>query len=95
MVPVRPHEVVHLGLLQVRSCLASQGALPLLVIIPDASLTFIRQTFPENEIRKGQLTMQLKRLRETQENITWPQNVDDLPVISWQSCTLLFLICRY
>ncbi|KAI0053187.1 delta9-fatty acid desaturase [Auriscalpium vulgare] len=42
------------------------------------------KVFPENEVKKGQLTMQLKRLRETQENLTWPQETD-LPVISWQS----------
>jgi stearoyl-CoA desaturase (Delta-9 desaturase) len=41
--------------------------------------------FPENEVRKGQLTMQLKRLREVQDGIQWPV-VNDLPVISWQSC---------
>ncbi|KAH9996219.1 delta 9-fatty acid desaturase protein [Russula vinacea] len=36
-------------------------------------------------VRKGQLTMQLKRLRETQEGLIWPQETTDLPVISWQS----------
>ena len=30
--------------------------------------------------------MQLKRLRETQDGLTWPQESTDLPVISWQSC---------
>jgi stearoyl-CoA desaturase (Delta-9 desaturase) len=29
--------------------------------------------------------MQLKRLRETQDGLLWPQETD-LPVISWQSC---------
>ncbi|KAK0432097.1 delta 9-fatty acid desaturase protein [Desarmillaria tabescens] len=43
------------------------------------------KVFPENEVRKGQLTMQLKRLRETQESLTWPMNSDDLPVISFKS----------
>ena len=42
--------------------------------------------FPDNEVRKGQLTMQLKKLRETQEGLEWPSNNDDLPVISWESC---------
>ncbi|KAK0478181.1 delta 9-fatty acid desaturase protein [Armillaria novae-zelandiae] len=41
--------------------------------------------FPENEVRKGQLTMQLKRLRETQESLVWPSNSDDLPVVSFDS----------
>jgi stearoyl-CoA desaturase (Delta-9 desaturase) len=30
--------------------------------------------------------MQLKRLRETQDGLLWPQESTDLPVISWQSC---------
>jgi stearoyl-CoA desaturase (Delta-9 desaturase) len=42
------------------------------------------KTFPDNEVRKGQLTMQLKRLREVQDEIQWPTE-NDLPVISWAS----------
>ena len=42
--------------------------------------------FPENEISKGVLAMQLKRLKRTQEAIRWPQQVEDLPVVSWESC---------
>ena len=30
--------------------------------------------------------MQLKRLRETQDGLLWPQESTNLPVISWQSC---------
>ena len=48
--------------------------------------------FPDNEVRKGQLTMELKKLRETQENLTWPSDNSDLPVISWESCTYFFFI---
>jgi hypothetical protein len=33
--------------------------------------------------------MQLKRLRETQDGLLWPQETTDLPVISWQSCELV------
>jgi stearoyl-CoA desaturase (delta-9 desaturase) len=44
------------------------------------------KVFPENEVRKGQLTMQLKRLREVQEKLVWPSE-DELPVIDWASCT--------
>ena len=44
------------------------------------------QVFPENEVRKGQLTMQLKMLRKTQDVLTWAPDVDNLPVISWESC---------
>ncbi|KAH8830084.1 delta 9-fatty acid desaturase [Flagelloscypha sp. PMI_526] len=43
------------------------------------------KTFPSNEIRKGQLTMQLKKLREVQEGLDWPHESTDLPVVSWES----------
>ncbi|TFK47579.1 delta 9-fatty acid desaturase protein [Heliocybe sulcata] len=43
------------------------------------------KTFPDNEVRKGQLTMQLKRLRQTQEKLTWAPDSNDLPVITWES----------
>ncbi|EEB95610.1 hypothetical protein MPER_05387 [Moniliophthora perniciosa FA553] len=43
------------------------------------------KVFPDNEIRKGQLTMQLKKLRETQKDLTWPTDSNDLPVISWET----------
>lgn len=45
------------------------------------------KSFPENEVKKGQLTMELKKLRRTQDNLQWPQDSNDLPVISWDSCT--------
>ena len=47
------------------------------------------KVFPDNEVKKGQLTMQLKRLREAQDSLQWPQEGLDLPVISWQSCMYL------
>ncbi|KAF8189332.1 delta 9-fatty acid desaturase protein [Pholiota molesta] len=34
---------------------------------------------------KGQLTMELKKLKETQERLAWPSDSNDLPVISWES----------
>ncbi|KAH8116099.1 delta 9-fatty acid desaturase protein [Phellopilus nigrolimitatus] len=43
------------------------------------------KSFPDNEVRKGQLTMQLKKLRATQEKIAWPVDNDDLPVVSWET----------
>ncbi|KZV65543.1 delta9-fatty acid desaturase [Peniophora sp. CONT] len=43
------------------------------------------KTFPDNEIKKGVLTMQLKRLRAEQETISWPSDTHDLPVVSWKS----------
>jgi stearoyl-CoA desaturase (delta-9 desaturase) len=43
------------------------------------------KTFPDNEIRKGQLTMELKKLREVQDKIVWPSTSNDLPIVSWDS----------
>ena len=47
---------------------------------------FFSQVFPDNEVTKGQLTMELKRLRMIQDGVTWPKENVDLPVISYQSC---------
>jgi stearoyl-CoA desaturase (delta-9 desaturase) len=49
----------------------------------------ISQVFPDNEVTKGQLTMELKRLRGIQDGLTWPKENVDLPVISYQSCESL------
>ncbi|KAI0058134.1 hypothetical protein BV25DRAFT_1902258 [Artomyces pyxidatus] len=43
------------------------------------------KVFPDNEVAKGQLTMQLKRLREKQDGLQWPEDVSNLPIVSWQS----------
>ncbi|KAJ7270841.1 delta 9-fatty acid desaturase [Mycena rebaudengoi] len=43
------------------------------------------KVFPDNEVRKGQLTMQLRRLREVQDSLVWPPNSNNLPIINWQS----------
>ncbi len=48
------------------------------------------RVFPENEIRKGALAMQLKRLKKVQDGIGWPVQVDDLPVVSWDKCEYSF-----
>jgi len=47
------------------------------------------QVFPDNEVTKGQLTMELKRLRQTQDGLVWPKDNVDLPVVSYQSCEFL------
>lgn len=39
--------------------------------------------FPDNEIRKGQYTMKLQKLKEEQDSIAWPIDSNKLPVISW------------
>jgi stearoyl-CoA desaturase (delta-9 desaturase) len=44
------------------------------------------QTFPENEVKKGQLTMWLKKLRHEQDELAWPADNVDLPVVTWDSC---------
>ncbi|KAF9003440.1 delta 9-fatty acid desaturase protein [Cyathus striatus] len=43
------------------------------------------KVFPDNEVRKGQLTMQLKKLRATQDHLVWPTDSNDLPVVTWDS----------
>lgn len=45
------------------------------------------KVFPDNEVKKGQLTMELKKLRRQQETLAWPSESNDLPVISYESCT--------
>lgn len=57
-----------------------------IALMKKAGLASHLKVFPENEVRKGQLTMQLKRLRETQEKLTFAPDVNELPVISWESC---------
>ncbi|KAG9312605.1 delta 9-fatty acid desaturase protein [Chiua virens] len=42
------------------------------------------KTFSENEIQKGELTIQLKRLRHKQEMLAWPSEKSDLPVVTWE-----------
>jgi len=43
------------------------------------------KVFPENEVAKGQLTMQLKKLRAKQDRLVWPTDSKDMPVITWDS----------
>lgn len=44
------------------------------------------KVFPDNEVKKGQLTMQLKKLKELQDGVEWAPEPTGLPVISWESC---------
>lgn len=44
------------------------------------------KVFPDNEVWKGQLTMVLKKLRRTQDEVVWPVEGHELPVISWETC---------
>ncbi|PBK70956.1 delta 9-fatty acid desaturase [Armillaria solidipes] len=41
--------------------------------------------FPSNEIQKGELLMEMKRLREKQERVEWCKHADQLPVVSYES----------
>ncbi|OCH84401.1 hypothetical protein OBBRIDRAFT_891808 [Obba rivulosa] len=40
-------------------------------------------TFPDNEVQKGAFTMQMKRLKSTQDGIKWPVDSNELPVVTW------------
>mgnify|MGYP001599847468 FL=1 len=45
------------------------------------------KVFPDNEIKKGQFAMKLKELQKVaKENIVWPTQSNDLPVLSWDEC---------
>ncbi|RPD69253.1 hypothetical protein L226DRAFT_539930 [Lentinus tigrinus ALCF2SS1-7] len=43
------------------------------------------RVFPQNEVNKAELAMKLKKLRVVQDNIQWPAQAEDLPVVSWES----------
>ena len=45
------------------------------------------RVFPDNEIRKGELTMSLKRLKRVQDGLVWPRKSTELPIIDWKTCT--------
>ncbi|KAJ7318839.1 hypothetical protein DFH08DRAFT_658382, partial [Mycena albidolilacea] len=42
------------------------------------------RVFPSNEIAKGALTMKLKYVKQVQESITWPQAIEELPIVTWE-----------
>lgn len=43
------------------------------------------QVFPDGEIRKSKLTMELKRLKKEQDGLRKPVDPTELPIISWES----------
>lgn len=45
------------------------------------------RVFPRNEIAKGQLAMELKRLKATQDTLAWPPPRAALPFVSWAACS--------
>jgi stearoyl-CoA desaturase (Delta-9 desaturase) len=47
------------------------------------------KSFPDNEVRKGQLTMELKRLKQKADEMQWPASSNDLPIITWDSCEFI------
>ncbi|KAJ1301935.1 hypothetical protein OPQ81_000774 [Rhizoctonia solani] len=42
------------------------------------------KVFPDNEVKKGQMTMELKSIKARADKIEWPKTSNDLPVISWE-----------
>ena len=49
-------------------------------------LTTHLKIFPENEIRKGRLTMRLKELKKEQDALEKPIDLRELPVVDWDTC---------
>ncbi|KAF8632654.1 hypothetical protein AX17_004787 [Amanita inopinata Kibby_2008] len=43
------------------------------------------RVFPSNEINKGALSMQLKKLHELQSSLEWPDSVEQLPIVDWET----------
>ena len=41
------------------------------------------KTFPDNEVKKGRLAMQLQKAHELSSALEWPKSSSHLPVISW------------
>ncbi len=41
------------------------------------------KTFPDNEVKKGRLAMQLQKAHELGQQLEWPKSSAHLPVISW------------
>ena len=84
--------MVHRGLRQTWIGVSSEGRSDTALVCGKLSFFaekeafFFSQVFPDNEVTKGQLTMELKRLRMIQDGVTWPKENVDLPVISYQSC---------
>lgn len=46
-------------------------------------LAYNLQMFPENEIRKGRLQMQLLLAQQEQEKLSYPKEISTLPIVSW------------
>ncbi|GAA5942829.1 stearoyl-CoA 9-desaturase [Sporobolomyces koalae] len=45
------------------------------------------KTFPDNEIRTGQIAMQMKKIQKDAETINWPKSSNHLPVLTWDEFT--------
>src|ERR1700754_5197595 len=43
--------------------------------------------FPQNEVRKAELSMKLRKLEKQQEGIKYPAEASQLPVVEWDTCT--------
>ncbi|KIJ39000.1 hypothetical protein M422DRAFT_32870, partial [Sphaerobolus stellatus SS14] len=41
--------------------------------------------FPDNEIKKAQFAMDLKKLKKAQDEIAWPPKYTELPVLTWEA----------
>lgn len=41
------------------------------------------KVFPDNEVKKGQMTMELKKIKARSESLEWPKSSNDLPIINW------------
>lgn len=47
------------------------------------------KTFPDNEIKAGQLATRINALAKLSDEIQWPKRSNDLPVLTWDQCEAL------
>lgn len=55
----------------------------LIFALAKVGLAYNLKFFPENEIRKGRLQMQLRAMHQEQSTIAFPQDISTLPIVTW------------
>lgn len=60
-----------------------------------AGLAANLRRFPRNEVRKGMLGMELKRMKSVQDSIVWPKAAGEemeIGVVDWEGCTFSLIL---
>jgi hypothetical protein len=86
MVSVRPYQMVGIFVHTASVHLKNKTPHRFIAACARIGLASHLKVFPDSEIAKGRLTMQLKKLKRTQDGLRRPPAVEDLPVIEWETC---------